>query len=242
MKRNPKFSGPMRFRGPDLTRQQRTFYIKYLRQVVMDVFNPPDHGDGAAAFSLEQLMVAVEAVYEEAMAKCIKEAWNGTFNLPLKDKTEHGFKCRIDGLSSEAKKKLQLAFREEFQDARRIRNILVAFSYLETCLLGALNNARRDRDKSLALQKKEELDADMGPGADERRGKKNEMEADRAITTDMGQGAVEKNEMAERKRKKEELVEADRAMAKKLSRAIGADERRVKKNEMSQRKRKKHSY
>jgi len=50
----------------------------------MDVFNPPDHGDGAAAFSLEQLMVAVEAVYEEAMAKCIKEAWNGTFNLPLK--------------------------------------------------------------------------------------------------------------------------------------------------------------
>jgi len=145
-------------------------------------------------------------------------------------------------LNTQAKKKLQLAFREEFQDARRIQNILVAFSYLETCLLGALNNARRDRDKSLALQKKEELDADMGPGADERRGKKNEMEADRAITTDMGQGAVEKNEMAKRKRKKEELVEADRAMAKKLSRAIGADERKVKKNEMSQRKRKKHSY
>jgi hypothetical protein len=145
-------------------------------------------------------------------------------------------------LNTQAKKKLRLAFREAFQDARRILNILVAFSYLEICLSDALINAQKDRDESLALQKKEELDADMGPGADERRGKKNEMEADRAITTDMGQGAVEKNEMAERKRKKEELVEADRAMAKKLSRAIGADERRVKKNEMSQRKRKKHSY
>jgi hypothetical protein len=112
--------------GPDIPRKQRIFYHKYLRQAVMDVFNPPD-GDGAAAFSLEQLKVAFQAVFREAMAKCLKEASNRTFNLPLKgnsnhlffilsfigclclfcflvlsDKTEHGFKCRIDGLSSEA--------------------------------------------------------------------------------------------------------------------------------------------
>jgi len=148
----------------------------------------------------------------------------------------------------------------------------LAFFYLENCLSVALNNAQKDRDESLDLQKKEELDADramtadMGPGADERRGKKNEMEADRAITTDMGQGAderrFEKNEMAERKRKKEEL-EANRAMATDTAKELmkeegkivrwsrgrerssakpGADERRVKKNEMSQRKRKKHNY
>jgi len=161
-------------------------------------------------------------------------------------------------LNTQAKKKLQLAFREAFQDARRIQNIPFAFCYLESCLSVALNNARKDRDESLALQKKEELEAgramatDMGPGADERRGKKNEMaerkikkeelEADMATTTDMVQGADErrekKNEMAERKIKKEEL-EADMAMATDM--VQGADERRGEKNEMAKRKRKKLS-
>jgi len=49
--RQPKFSGPMHYRGLEwLTLKQRTFYHKYLRQAVMDVFNPRD---GAGAFSLE---------------------------------------------------------------------------------------------------------------------------------------------------------------------------------------------
>jgi len=39
--RPPKFSDPILYRGLEwLTPKQRTFYHKYLRQAVMDVFNP----------------------------------------------------------------------------------------------------------------------------------------------------------------------------------------------------------
>lgn len=82
---------PRTFKGLEwLTPKQRTFYHRYLRQAVMDVFNPPD-GYGAGAFSLEQLKVAFKAVFGEAKAKCLKEAWNGTFNLPLKGNSNHLF-------------------------------------------------------------------------------------------------------------------------------------------------------
>jgi hypothetical protein len=59
---------------------------KYLRQAFMDAFDPQDD-----VLSLEQLKVAVIGAFREAKAKCLKEAWNGTFNLPLKGNSNHLF-------------------------------------------------------------------------------------------------------------------------------------------------------
>jgi len=73
-------------------------------------------------------------------------------------------------LNSHAKKKLWLAFRTVFQDARWFPNNLVAFFYLESHLSAAFKDARKDRDKADRA-----MTADMDQGADERTVEKNEM-------------------------------------------------------------------
>ncbi|RHN39211.1 hypothetical protein MtrunA17_Chr8g0341401 [Medicago truncatula] len=125
-----------------------------------------------------------------------------------------------------AKKKLWFAFATAFTMARRAPKEVLALDELKVAVLAAFQEARNARDEAIALQKKEELEADktlptdMVPGADERRRKK--------------------NGMRKRKREKREEVEADRAVLADTS--PSDDERRGKKNEMTERKRKKLNY